>query len=180
RWLRAHQPVSPAPVVVVRDPASEARLGSGAWDRAVLAGLVSGLSRAGAAVIGLDAPLGQPSAPGRGGASSDALLSQAIALAENVVIPIALAPTALLRGARSRPGRSRWEPGGSVEPPGAASWPQGRAVRRYLDGDRRATTGRAPAPRGRQDRAPPRRAEIRGGSDRRPGAPARPAPRRSL
>ena len=75
RWLRAHQPVSPVPVVVVRDPASEARLGSGAWDRAVLAGLVTSLSRAGAAVIGLDTPLGQPSAPGRGGASSDALLS---------------------------------------------------------------------------------------------------------
>ena len=75
---------------MVRDAASESRFGSGPWDRAVLAGLVTSLSRAGAAVIGLDAPLGQPSAPGRGGASSDALLSQAIALAENVVLPIAL------------------------------------------------------------------------------------------
>jgi len=116
RWLRAHQPVSPAPVVVVRDPASEARLGSGAWDRAVLAGLVTGLSRAGAAVIGLDAPLGQPSAPGRGGASSDALLSQAIALAENVVLPIALEPTDLLAG--DRPGAT----GGSAVPQ-HRSWP---------------------------------------------------------
>ncbi len=116
RWLRAHQPVSPAPVVVVRDPASEARLGSGAWDRAVLAGLVTSLSRAGAAVIGLDAPLGQPSAPGRGGASSDALLSQAIALAENVVLPIALEPTDLLAG--ERPGAT----GGSAVPQ-HRSWP---------------------------------------------------------
>ena len=92
RWLRAREPGSPAPVIVTRDPASESRFGPGAWDRAVLARFVTSLSRAGAAVIGLDAPLGQPSAPGRGGASSDALLSQAIALAENVVLPIGLEP----------------------------------------------------------------------------------------
>ena len=92
RWLHAPEPTGAAPVIVVRDAASESRFGSGAWDRAVLASLVTSLSRAGAAVIGLDAPLGQPSAPGRGGASSDALLSQAIALAENVVLPIALEP----------------------------------------------------------------------------------------
>src|SRR5207245_2281760 len=116
RWLRAHQSVSPAPVVVVRDQATEARLGSGAWDRAVLAGLVTSLSRAGAAVIGLDTPLGQPSAPGRGGASSDALLSQAIALAENVVLPIALEPTDLRAG--ERPGAT----GGSTVPQ-HRSWP---------------------------------------------------------
>jgi DNA-binding NtrC family response regulator/CHASE2 domain-containing sensor protein len=92
RWLRAPRPVAAAPVVIVRDATSESRLGTAEWDRAVLASLVTSLSRAGAAVIGLDAPLGQPSAPGRGGASSDALLSQAIALAENVVLPIALEP----------------------------------------------------------------------------------------
>src|SRR5882724_6698788 len=92
RWLRTREPapVSPVPVIVVRDPASEARFGTGAWDRAVLARLITSLSRAGAAVVGVDVPLGQPSAPGRGGASSDALLSQAIALAENVVLPITL------------------------------------------------------------------------------------------
>src|SRR5262245_9415854 len=92
RWLRAPELRGPAPVIVVRDAASESRFGSGAWDRAVLASLVTSMSRAGAAVIGLDAPLGQPSAPGRGGASSDALLTQAIAGAENVVLPIALEP----------------------------------------------------------------------------------------
>ena len=92
RWLRAPAPPGPAPVILVRDAASESRFGSGTWDRAVLASLLSSVSRAGAAVIGLDAPLGQPSAPGRGGASSDALLSQAIALAGNVVLPIARAP----------------------------------------------------------------------------------------
>src|SRR5439155_1585927 len=46
--------------------------------------------RAGAAAIGVDVPLGPPSAPGRGGASSDALLSQATVLAGNVVYPITL------------------------------------------------------------------------------------------
>ena len=106
RWLRAPAPPRPAPVILVRDAASESRFGSGAWDRAVLASLVTSVSRAGAAVIGLDAPLGQPSAPGRGGASSDALLSQAIALAGNVVLPIALEPAEA--PAVSSRGESAW------------------------------------------------------------------------
>src|SRR5262245_66688159 len=75
RWLRTPASSGPPPVIVVRDAESESRFGSGAWDRAVLASLVTSMSRAGAAVIGLDAPLGQPSAPGRGGASTDPLLS---------------------------------------------------------------------------------------------------------
>jgi len=92
RWLRAREsaPANSALVVVVRDPASESRFGTGAWDRVVLARLITGLSRAGAAVIGVDAPLGQPSGPAPGGATSDALLSQAIALADSVVFPVAL------------------------------------------------------------------------------------------
>lgn len=92
RWLRPREPssVSSPLVIVVRDGVSEARLGTGPWDRVVLARLITSLARAGAAVIGVDTPLGSPSAPGRGGASSDALLSQAIALADNVVFPIAL------------------------------------------------------------------------------------------
>lgn len=89
---RQPAPISPALLVVARDPASDARFGAGAWDRAVLAQLITSLSRAGAAAIGVGVPLGQPSAPGRGGASSDALLSQATALANNVVYPIALEP----------------------------------------------------------------------------------------
>src|SRR5437867_1256087 len=92
RWLRARAstPANSTLVVVVRDPASESRFGTGAWDRVVLARLITGLSRAGAAVIGVDAPLGHPSGPAPGGATSDALLSQAIALADSVVFPIAL------------------------------------------------------------------------------------------
>ena len=125
RWLRARQPLSPAPVLVVRDPASEARLGSGAWDRAVLAGFVASLSRAGAAVIGLDAPLGQPSAPGRGGPSSDALLSQAIALAENVVLPISLEPTDPLAG-------ERLDTTGGSAVPQHRSWPPVSTTSREL------------------------------------------------
>ena len=90
RWLRRPAPTSPELVVVARDAASEARFGSGSWDRAVLSRLITSLSRAGAAVVGVDVQIGRPSTPGRGGASSDALLSQATALAENVVFPIAL------------------------------------------------------------------------------------------
>jgi transcriptional regulator with PAS, ATPase and Fis domain/CHASE2 domain-containing sensor protein len=87
-------PVSPALVIVARDAASEARFGTGAWDRAVLARVVSGMARAGATAIGLDTALGQPSVPGRGGAASDALLAQATAAAGNVVLPAAPAGSA--------------------------------------------------------------------------------------
>jgi len=122
RWLRTPASSGPPPVIVVRDAESESRFGSGAWDRAVLAGLVTSMSRAGAAVIGLDAPLGQPSAPGRGGASSDALLSQAIALAENVVLPIALEPADTPAGSPSVGSQYR-TPSGSL--PGFAQYAKG-------------------------------------------------------
>ena len=82
-------PVSPALVLIARDGTSATRLGAGAWDRALLARTVGGLSRAGAVAIGLDTPPGAPSAPGRGGAASDALLAQATAAAGNVVLPAA-------------------------------------------------------------------------------------------
>src|SRR5882724_1337383 len=84
-------PVSPTLVIVARDAASEARLGSAVWDRAVLARVVTGLARGGATAIGLDTPLGQPSAPGRGGAASDVLLAHATAAAGNVVFPVSTA-----------------------------------------------------------------------------------------
>jgi DNA-binding NtrC family response regulator/CHASE2 domain-containing sensor protein len=95
RWMRRSAATSPSPevVVVVRDPASETQLGPGSWDRAALARVVSALSRAGATAIGLDVPVEQRSAPGRGGAASDVMLSQATALAGNVVFPLALTPT---------------------------------------------------------------------------------------
>ena len=79
RWLRSRAPAGDTPrlVIVARDAASEARFGTGAWDRAVLARVVAALGRGGAAVVALDVALGTPSAPGRGGAASDALLVQA-------------------------------------------------------------------------------------------------------
>jgi len=85
-------PVSPALVVVARDAASEARLGGGAWDRAVLARAVGSVARAGAVAIGLDTPPGRASAPGRGGAASDALLAHAAAAAGNVVFALPADP----------------------------------------------------------------------------------------
>ncbi len=87
---RAARPTSSALILVTRDPASAARFGTGAWDRALLARLVAALARAGAAAIGVDAPLGEPGVPGQGGATSDALLRQATARAGNVVLPVAL------------------------------------------------------------------------------------------
>jgi DNA-binding NtrC family response regulator/CHASE2 domain-containing sensor protein len=104
RWIRARAaaPVSPKLVLVTRDPASEARFGAGLWDRAVLARVISGLSRAGAVAIGVDLALGQPSAPGRGGASSDALLSQATSEAGNVVYAVSLDPAGTAAPAEPR------------------------------------------------------------------------------
>ena len=144
RRLSARPPKSPTPIVVVRDPASEVRFGAGAWDRAVLADVISALSRSGAAVIGIDAPLGQPSAPGRGGPSSDALLSQAIAFAENVVLPIALepvdpdAPAARDGGTGSTAPQHRSWPPLSPESPGL---PQARAYSGSLPGFAQSANG---------------------------------------
>jgi DNA-binding NtrC family response regulator/CHASE2 domain-containing sensor protein len=85
RWAARSAPVSPALVIVVRDPSSEARFGRDLWDRAVLARVVTALRGADAAAVGIDVPLAGPSAPGRGGPSSDALLAHAAAAAGNVV-----------------------------------------------------------------------------------------------
>ncbi len=91
RWVRARAEAPSAGVVVAaRDAASEARLGAGPWDRAVLARAIGSLSRAGAAAVGIDAAIERPSVPARGGAASDALLGEAVALAGDVVFPLAL------------------------------------------------------------------------------------------
>ena len=91
RWIRGcAQPSAAAVLVAVRDPASDSRLGAGPWDRAVLARAIASLSRAGAAAIGVDAAIERPSVPARGGAASDALLGEAVALAGDVVFPLSL------------------------------------------------------------------------------------------
>jgi len=138
RWLRAREsaPASAALVVVVRDPASESRFGTGAWDRVVLARLITGLSRAGAAVIGVDAPLGQPSGPAPGGATSDALLSQAIALADSVVFPIGLeltdgrAAQAASTAPATRPAHRSWPALSEASP----AFPEARPLTGSLPG----------------------------------------------
>src|SRR5207247_781855 len=94
RWLRSRAPVADTPrlVIVARDPSSEARFGAGAWDRTMLARVVAALGRGGAAVVGLDVPLGTPSAPGRGGAASDALLAQAAQTVDVVAVVSSATP----------------------------------------------------------------------------------------
>ena len=85
RWALALAPVSGNLSIVIRDAAAEQQLGAGTWDRAVVARVVGALALNGATAIGLDAPVGQPSPPGRGGAASDALLREAIIQARDVV-----------------------------------------------------------------------------------------------
>ena len=113
RWLRSAAPTpSEALVLVTRDRGSEAKLGAGSWDRAVHARLVTELNRAGALAIGLDVPFGQRSPAGRGGVSSDAMLSQATALAGTVLYPVALEATTAAGAPAAR--HQSWRP----PPPG--------------------------------------------------------------
>ncbi len=118
-WLRLRTPipVSPLLVAITRDPASEGRFGTGAWDHALLARVITALGRAGAAVIGMEVSIGDPSPPGRGGAASDALLSEATKSGGTVIYPFS-------------PLSVRLSPDGGAEPlpdmlPGTAhaSWP---------------------------------------------------------
>ena len=115
---------------MVRDAPSEARLGTGAWDRASLARVLGALSRSGAAAIGVDLPLDRPSAPGRGGAASDALLGEAAALAGNVVFPVVLDPDGDGTGTSSTPMHRSWARPTSSE----RSWLAARATTGALPG----------------------------------------------
>jgi DNA-binding NtrC family response regulator len=92
RWLPSRNPAPTSEILIV--------IGADPWDRALIARLVTALSRAGAPVIGADIGLGRLRQPSPGAASSDALLSQATALAGRVVFPIALE----LTGAGPLPG----------------------------------------------------------------------------
>ena len=123
-WVRPSRSASSALVVVARDPASEARLGAGAWDRAVLARLITGLSRAGAAAVGVDVTLERPSAPGHGGAASDALLGQAIALGGHVVFPVTLELAPDHGGSPPTQAHRSWLP----LPEATPEWLEARAV----------------------------------------------------
>ena len=88
-WLRHRTPiaVSSSLTVVSRDTLSEDRFGSGPWDRAVLAQLISAAHEAGATAIGVDHRLDHASPMNLGGAASDALLVEAVRSAAPVVFP---------------------------------------------------------------------------------------------
>lgn len=76
-------------VVAIDDPPAAGRTAA-VWDRAMAARVISALTLADAAAIGLDEYLTGPSGPEHGGASSDALLLSAIAESERVVVPAPL------------------------------------------------------------------------------------------
>ncbi len=88
-WLSRRAPLtaSPSLTILARDPASEDLFGSGQWDRAVLARLITAAHEAGAAAIGIDHRLGQASPGQLGGAASDALLVEAVRSAAPIVFP---------------------------------------------------------------------------------------------
>jgi transcriptional regulator with PAS, ATPase and Fis domain len=88
-WLRHRGPVpvSPSLLLVTRDQASETKFGTGQWDRAILARVITEAREAGAIAIGLDHRLGHASPAQLGGAASDALLLEATKAAGPVVYP---------------------------------------------------------------------------------------------
>ena len=86
-WLRHRAPitVSSALTIVARDPVSEAQFGTGPWDRAVLAQLITTAHETGAAAIGIDHRLNHASPAHLGGAASDALFLEATKTAGHIV-----------------------------------------------------------------------------------------------
>ena len=87
-WLtdRAPIPVSPSLLIVTRDPASEEEFGTGPWDRAIFARLLTSAHESGALAIGLDHRLDHASPAQLGGAASDALLLEAMSTAGPIVV----------------------------------------------------------------------------------------------
>lgn len=90
RWVQQAtlSPADSAVVLITRDAAADARFGAGSWDRALIARLISAVHDGGAAVIGVDLNLLEPSPPQRGGPASDAQLAEATSLAGNVIYPL--------------------------------------------------------------------------------------------
>lgn len=86
-WLRHRAPiaVSSALTIILRDPVSETQFGTGPWDRAVLAQLITTAHETGAAAIGIDHRLNHASPAHLGGAASDALLLEATKTAGHLV-----------------------------------------------------------------------------------------------
>jgi transcriptional regulator with PAS, ATPase and Fis domain/CHASE2 domain-containing sensor protein len=103
-WLRHRAPieVSPSLLVVTRDHASESKFGTGQWDRAILARVISEAHEGGAVAIGVDHRLSHASPAQLGGVASDALLLEATKTSGPVVYPfdseLSLASGATLLG----------------------------------------------------------------------------------
>src|SRR5512143_401527 len=85
-WLRHRTPIAVSPLltIVAIDPASEERFGT-VLDRALLAHVITAAHEAGATAIGLDHHLDHSSPAQLGGATSDALLMEAVHTAAPVV-----------------------------------------------------------------------------------------------
>jgi CHASE2 domain-containing sensor protein len=92
RWIQRHPlPVAESAVVLItRDPATDSRFGAGAWDRALIARLISAVHDAGATVIGVDLNLLESSPPQLGGPGSDAQLDEVTDLVGHVVYPLVM------------------------------------------------------------------------------------------
>ena len=90
-WMRMRPPVpvSPSLVFITRTAETDSRFGAGPLDHALLARMITALNRAGASVIGLDIQQERANAPGRSGATSDAMLIEATRMAGRVVYPLA-------------------------------------------------------------------------------------------
>ncbi|SLM48145.1 putative transmembrane signal transduction receptor and sigma-54 dependent response regulator [Nitrospira japonica] len=86
-WLRHRLPIqaSPSLTIIRRDPAGDDRFGAGPLDRMVLATLITAAHDAGASAIGLDHRLDYASPAQLDGATSDALLLEAMETAGPVV-----------------------------------------------------------------------------------------------
>jgi CHASE2 domain-containing sensor protein len=94
RWVQqaSLSPADSAVVLITRDAATDARFGPGAWDRALIARMISAVHDGGASVIGVDLNVLEPSPPQRGGPASDAQLAETTSLTGNVIYPLAVEP----------------------------------------------------------------------------------------
>ena len=75
-------------VIIGRDSESDAGFGTGIWDRAKFAKVITGLGRAGAAIIVSDFHFAGESPAERGGKASDVQLAEATRMAGNVIYPV--------------------------------------------------------------------------------------------
>ena len=110
--LRAPVPVSPSLVFVTRTAETDSRFGTGPLDHALLARMITALTRAGASVVGLDIQRERANASGRSGAASDAMLIEATRMAGRVVysLPARLSSAPQAETTVPNPVPANWPP----------------------------------------------------------------------